>query len=92
MKICTWKEKRENQIENDKKTTNARNACNAVANFVTMSGTQLPVDTPARGIWSASLRGPKCAGSAAVRPVQYGVQHYEMHNTILQQKKLFLNV
>lgn len=65
------KEKRENQRENDeKKKTNARDACNAVANFVTMSGTQLPVDTPARGIWSASLRGPKSAGSVAVRPVQ----------------------
>lgn len=64
------KEKREKQEKMMTKKTNARDACNAVANLVTMSGTQLPVDTPARGIWSASLRGPKSAGSAAVRPVQ----------------------
>lgn len=79
---CTlWKRERKTRKtrENDEKKTNARDACNAVANLVTMSGTQLPVDTPARGIWSASLRGPKSAGSAAVRPVQHGVQHNEMH-------------
>lgn len=63
--------------------------------LATMSGTQLPVHTPARGIWSASLRGPKRAGSAALRPVQCGVQHYEMHilqQTNKQKKQLFLNV
>lgn len=54
--------------------------------LATMSGTQLPVHTPARGIWSASLRCPKRAEGAAERTVQCGgVQHYEMH--ILQQNK-----
>lgn len=56
--------------------------------LATMSGTQLPVHTPARGIWSASLRGPKRTVGAAQRWVQCGgVQHYEMH--ILQQTKYY---